>query len=148
MHIVYYSKTTLDAWDRSFSKFNENLKDSLLKVDRFKDIYSPLSDVGQICRKEGVQLKGLTFRRNGSSRYPIRNIVRVVAKLGELEYDSKVCAIHFQSMKLRCDTFEGEAILDCENMSSHDLKFRWKWTDFDGGIDYNKFSEFILRSKE
>ena len=145
MVVVYYSQVTIDAWNESIGMFSESLKETIEKLEEFSYKYSPLSDVNQICRRENTRLLHASFTNGGTNRFPIRNIIRIIARLGRESFESKICGLHFRSMTLRCDTFEGNAIIDLENGDSKDLEFRWKWTDFDGEINYDKFTNFTIK---
>ena len=142
---MYYSQVTIDAWNESIGIFSESLKETIEKLEEFSYKYSPLSDVNQICRRENTRLSYISFSNGGRNRFPIRNIIRVIARLGRESLGSKICGLHFRSMTLRCDTFEGSAIIDLENQHSKNLEFRWKWTDFDGQINYDKFTYFNIK---
>ncbi len=127
-------------------EFSGQLQTDILQIISFMRIYSPLTDIRQILKKEGVRLLSIIVSSSPSHRLPLRNIIRLIAKLSDLEFSKEIAKIYLKSMRIGCNYFSGEMTVDTAN-ECYEINYRWCWTDFSNGIGYDRFSKFLLVKK-
>lgn len=103
--------------------------------------YSPLSDFRKILHEENISLHHIKIVAQTNSRFPMRNIVRLLAKIATLQ-TAEISMITFSSMDIGCDFFGGSFFIDYCNEESEQIEFKWQWTAFHGLIDFDKFVTF------
>jgi hypothetical protein len=102
-----------------------------------------MSDINYIFYTNNIKkLSGLRISSVNASWTPIRNVMRIIAHISQLEIEEEIGEIYIESMKCGCDYFEGEIRLITEQ-ESIEGRYRWQWSAFPGReTSYDKFTEF------
>ncbi|RMG38674.1 MAG: hypothetical protein D6732_04950 [Methanobacteriota archaeon] len=124
--------------------FPDPLLEDLHQIFDLRNKFSPLSDIRSILKRENHHLNRIIFSNNSSERYPLRNVIRLICKLAQVEFASSIEKIYLQKMRLGCDYFTGSIMVDTE-ISEFLVEYEWCWTDFNKGIGFDRFSHFEVR---
>ena len=143
---MYYSQETeemVKKIDREHL-FSATVSEDVHQILRLRNKFSPLSDIRSILKREGLHLNRIIFSNNSSERFPLRNIVRLICKIANLEFAQYIQSIYFKEMRLGCDYFKGSLVIDTEEKERM-IEFEWCWTDFNRGIGFDRFSYFEVK---
>jgi hypothetical protein len=109
-----------------------------------------MSDINYIYYSNKInKLPGLKLSRTNASWMPIRNVMRIIAHISQLDVGDEITEIFIESMKCGCDYFEGEIGLTTADEQSIAGPYRWQWSAFPGReTSYDKFTDFpVLKNK-
>ncbi|MHA2101563.1 MAG: hypothetical protein ACW99A_23160 [Candidatus Kariarchaeaceae archaeon] len=138
------SKTTTDVLSENTNLFSEPIRESINTIIEIAAEYSPISDLNYLVKKVNRKICGIEIEGVENSWVPIRNVIRIIAKIGEMTKleDGEITEIQINSMSIGCDYFEGHLTYTTTNKMNMG-KYKWQWTAFPGfERNYNKFTSF------
>lgn len=135
---------TIEKIKSNRNKFAPELFKTLETLIDFSTNYSPMSDLLFISSKLDVTLNGLIYPSKERSWVPVRNVLRLTAKMVDQELPNEIITeIHIEDMLCGCDYFKGYATFFTDKGILRGGNFKWQWTAFPGyDKHYNKFIEF------
>ena len=143
---MYLHPDTISALNNNKSKFNSDIQNSIHQIITMIKEFSPMSDINYIMYKTEKKLKGIKLPDDNGSWVPIRNIARIIAKIGDLEFGGIIDRIYIESMNCGCDYFQGDIKLNLQNDELIYGKYKWQWTAFPSNDrSFNKFTEFPMK---
>lgn len=138
-------KLTLQAVQKNKNKFVKQLFNEIEATIALAVEYSPLSDFSFLINKAGENINLISTVEDRSSWMPIRNVIRILAKIATLDIldTTKINEVKIEKMYCGCDYFEGDISLTLENGEKIVGAYRWQWTAFQGrDRHFNKFTIF------
>lgn len=142
MIVVIHSKTQ-SVLENLGAIYTDELADTIAKIIRLVDQFSPLSDLEFICSKLVRKIASIRKPQYNSQWMPIRNILRILARAAQIDSDIKISGVQIDDMRCGCDFFEGNLTLFREDGSIIMGPYKWQWTAFSGyDRHFDKFKIF------
>ena len=135
---------TIEKIRSNQGKFTPELFKTLETLIDFSTNYSPMSDLLFISSKLDVTFNGLIYPSKKNSWVPVRNTLRLIARMVDQELsDEIITEIRIEDMLCGCDYFKGYATYLTNKGILRGGNYKWQWTAFPGyDKHYNKFIEF------